>query len=157
MPLFSRLPRWFVLLLGVAAAALAIQGLLAGVVETPSSHAFLRTRIARAEQPGLYWALVSLYAAAAAVFLGAAWQRFRGAPDAADGAPATPEPSPPRGLARAFAWAGVLGGVLLVAAAVAAHLLLDPIISLPFVAVFGGAGLTVGLSALGYLVTGRLQ
>jgi hypothetical protein len=155
MALVNRLPRWFVLLLGVALAGLAVQALLTGVAESPSSHAFLRAQITRADTPGLYWALVLLYAAAAALFLVSAWQRFR---SPRDDAYDPPVPAPrPHGVLRALAWLGVLAGLLLVAAGVAAHFLIDPIISLPFVAVLGGGGLAIGLACAGYLVTGRVQ
>lgn len=151
----ARLPRWFVLLLGVALAALAVQALLTGAAESPSSYAFLRARIPRADQPGLYWALVLLYAAAAASLLALAWQRFRSRhDDARDPPPPAPRP---RGLPRALAWLGVLLGAVLTGAGVAAHFLFDPIIGVPFVALLCGGGLLVGLTCAGYLATGRLQ
>lgn len=152
---FRRIPRWFVLLLGLALAALVVQALITGIVETPSSYAFLRSHAGRAEQPGTYWALVLAYAALAALFLFTAWRRYRAAQDVDYEPPPPPPPQPP--WARALAWIGVVAGVLLTAAGVWCHFTLDAIISLPFVAFFGGSGLFIGMASAGYLATGRLQ
>ena len=150
---FRGVPRWFLLLLGVALAALAVQALVTGVVETPSSSAFFRGQLARADRPGPYWMLVLAYAAGAALFLGAARRRYRHAQDDEYEPPPPPRP----GWARALAWLGALLGALLLAAAAWCHFTLDPIISLPFVAFFGVGGLFIGLTSAGYLVTGRIQ
>ena len=152
--MLNRMPRWFLLVLALALLGLGVQGLVSGVVETPSSHAFLRHDVDRAAQPLQYWGLLVTYLVAGGLFLVAALRRYRQPEDTWQPAPDLPRP---RGALRVLAWLGVLIGALLAAAGVAAHFLFDPLISLPFVVMLGGGGLMVGLACAGYLVTGRLQ
>ena len=99
-----------------------------------------------------YWLLTLSCIFLGPLFLWGGFLRHRGVI-----ADAAPEPPPPRpAWARGLAWIGVAAGVALLAAAVAAHLTMDPIISLWFVAVLGGGGLVITLASVGYLVTGRL-
>lgn len=152
--MFNRMPRWFLLLLAVAMLALGVDGLFSGVVETPSSYAFLRQDLSRATQPLQYWSLLLAYLAGGGIFLAAALRRYRQPEDSWEPPPPAPRP---RGLLRALAWLGVGVGVLMVGAGVVAHFMMDPIIGLFFVAGLVGGGLMIGLAGAGYLVTGRLQ
>jgi hypothetical protein len=53
------------------------------------------------------------------------------------------------------AWAGVVFSVFLMGAAVWFHFTLDPIMRIPFVVLFGGAGVMIGLTSLGYVIRGN--
>ena len=151
-PLGKQAPFWL-MLFGLAAFSAGVYGLLEGSVQTPSAF-LLSGRIERASQPAGYWLLTLAYLVAGATFLLLAWRRrhepaFEGEPQA----PRAPQP----GWARALAWIGVVFGALMLGAGIWAHFTMDPIISLFFVALFGGGGLCLLLAGAGYLVTGRLQ
>ena len=148
----NQAPFWL-LLFGLAAFSAGFYGLLEGSVQTPSAF-LLSGRIERASQPAAYWLLTLAYLAAGAMFLLLAWRRrhepaFEGEAEM----PRAPQP----GWARALAWTGVVFGALLLGAGIWAHFAIEPIISLFFVALFGGGGLCLLLAGAGYLVTGRLQ
>lgn len=148
------LPRWFVLALALSLLALAAQALLTGVIESPSSYAFLRSEVTRAADPAEYWGLLVTYFVGGAALLVVALRRFQSAEDEYEPLP----PPPPRpGWARALAWSGVAFSALLLAGAGYFAIAGEPIISLPFVLFLGAGGLMIGFACAGYLVTGRIQ
>jgi hypothetical protein len=56
-----------------------------------------------------------------------------------------------------LAWLGLALSIALLAAALWFHVHLDPIVRLPFVLVCGGGGFMLGMSSVGYLLTGKFH
>jgi len=149
---FQKQAPFWLLLLGIAALGAGIYGLIDGVVQTPSA-ALISGTIERADQPGAYWLLTLGYLAAGVTFLLLAYRGYR-----EPRVESEPEPRPARPRwARGLAWIGLVLAATLLAAAAAFNFTLDPIIRIPFVVIFGGGGLMIGLASLGYLLTGRLD
>jgi hypothetical protein len=144
--------RGWLVLLGIAGLGAGLLALVEAAVEVPGAF-LLSGRIERAAQPGAYWLLTLSYLVIGAFFLYVVLGRRDDLMPVVEEKPRRPSP----GWARALAWVGVIVGVLFLAAAVFFQLAMDPIISLPFVGFCGAAGLFFTLTAIGYLVTGRVQ
>lgn len=55
------------------------------------------------------------------------------------------------------AWVGLAFSLYLIGAAVWYHFNFDPLLRIPFVLFCGGGGLVIGLSSIGYIITGKFS
>ncbi len=63
---------------------------------------------------------------------------------------------PLNGCMSVVAWIGFAFSLVLIGGAAWFHFSTDPIIRIPFVLFLGGGGLMIGLTSLGYLITGKI-